>query len=148
MQAAELDPWLAWVAKAGKGFAAVLSASLEHHVDHAVQLVLPAEHASSSTGGVAGGLLGTARVHAVLVPHIHHALLDVLLAVQAPCFACRAKYNTRFTNLLPGTRCIHQPGQQQGSPGWLKLACLGQSGYMHLCRLTTFTIPSVLCGRQ
>lgn len=91
VQAAVLHPRLAGVAEAGEGFAAVVRAPLEHHVHHALQLVLPAEQPAGGARHVAGGLLGAARVVAVLVAHVHHARLDVVLAEQPPGLACMGK---------------------------------------------------------
>jgi hypothetical protein len=89
VKAAELDPRLARVAKAGEGFTAIMCATFKDDVHHPLQLMLAAEHAPAGAGHVAGGLLGAIRMHAVLVTHIHHALLNVILAVEAPRLSCR-----------------------------------------------------------
>ena len=88
VQAAVLHARLAGVPEAGEGLAALVRAALEYDVDHALQLVLAAEHAAPRPWHVAGGLLGALGVHAVLVAHVHHALLDVVLAVQPPGLPC------------------------------------------------------------
>jgi len=84
VEAAVLDTRLPGEAKAGEGFAALVRAPFEDDIHHPLQLVLAAEHATAGARHVAGGLLGALRVHAVLVTHIHHPLLDVILAVEAP----------------------------------------------------------------
>ena len=78
-----------------------MGTALEDDINHAVQFVLPAEHAPVGIRDVAGGLLPTARVHAVLVAHIHHAILNVILAVQP--------------TLLPWNRAIYSLSRDSAS---------------------------------
>jgi len=101
VQAAVLDPRLPGVTEAGERLAALVGTALEDHVHHALQLVLPAVHAPARPRRVAGGLLGAPGVLAVLVPHVHHALLDVVLAEQPSGLACMDSWGCEDLGVKP-----------------------------------------------